>query len=84
MPLLQGEFIGTFLFVFLATTGAGTALAIGVSYTVASEPPVLTDAVLLSCLSILPISAKNYSLTLHCSPVQAMPWRRCPGATSIR
>lgn len=34
--LPQGEFVGTFLFVFLATTGTGTALAIGVSYTVAS------------------------------------------------
>lgn len=34
--MMQGEFVGTFLFVFMATTGTGTALAIGVSYTVAS------------------------------------------------
>jgi len=33
---LQGEFIGTMLFVFLATTGSGTALAVGISYAVAS------------------------------------------------
>lgn len=33
---LTGEFIGTMLFVFLATTGSGTALAVGISYAVAS------------------------------------------------
>jgi glycerol uptake facilitator-like aquaporin len=33
---IAGEFVGTFLFVFLATTGTRTALAVGVAYTVAS------------------------------------------------
>lgn len=33
---ISGEFLGTFLFVFLASTGSGTALAVGISYAVAS------------------------------------------------
>lgn len=33
---IAGEFVGTFLFVFLSTTGTRTALAVGVAYTITS------------------------------------------------
>ena len=88
---LQGEFVGTFLFVFLSTTGTRTALAVGVAYTVASETamPIEADADAdndavsgCCCCHYLQRSCHHVVCTVMALPVvQATPWRRCQADT---